>query len=104
MFVNEFTTKILNKAKEFGISKDELLDLNKLSYLNPELTIPEQDEKEKKIQDELERKAKEKNVPVEKLKRLTDFDLESIEDLNLQELNRGDFEFYKKDLTIILYR
>lgn len=31
MFVNEFTTKILNKAKEFGISKDELLNLSKLS-------------------------------------------------------------------------
>lgn len=96
-FVNEFVLKILKKAEEFGISEKDFLDLSRLGDIDPGAPKPEQEEKEKKFQEELEKKAKEINVPPDKLKKLTEFDLDAIDELKLQEIKRGDFEFYKKD-------
>lgn len=98
-FINEIKSKIVGKTKKFGISEKELLELSRLSDIDPRLSGLDQRLKENEFFRELEKKSKEINVSSEKLEKLTSFNLETLNDLKTSDLKRGDFEFYKKDFN-----
>ncbi len=75
--------KIISKAEEIGITEEELLRLSRLSdvYMGENLTKEEKKEKIIFFQKELRKKARELNIPIEKLSNLVRFDLDSLSSL-----------------------